>query len=80
MGAQIRARVLIPTLLFVLVAIPAILVPTVNSHDVEPAVNPGYETDTVDPVGWESKSNLLDPEWQLDPEAVGECLECYLGK
>ncbi|MCJ7522533.1 MAG: hypothetical protein MUP21_10005 [Dehalococcoidia bacterium] len=80
MGTQIRARVLIPTLLFVVISIPAILVPMVTAHQAEPLLSPEYNTDAVDPMRWETKSAPLDSEWQLDPGEVGECLECYLGK
>ena len=79
MGSQIRARVLIPTLLFVVIAILAILVPTTVAHQAEPVQNPQYNADTADPMQWGTKSSLPDSDWQLDPGTVNEYLENYLG-
>ena len=80
MNMHIRARVLIPTLLFMAIAIPAILVPTITAQQAEQSANTQHNTDAADPMQWGIDHNPYDSEWQLSPEEVKECLECYLGE
>ena len=76
---KIRARVLIPTLAFLAIAIPGIIVPTTSANQVDTAVNPQPNPEAVDPLRWETKPYMVDPEWQLTPEEVDQCLECLIG-
>lgn len=76
---KIRAKVLIPTLVFVAIAIPGILVPTTFANQADPVLNPQYNIEAADPLRWETKSDVVDPEWQLTPQELDQCLDRFIG-
>ena len=80
METKVRAKVLIPVLLFLAVTIPAILIPTIPRNQVEPASHTTYDTTQVDPLQWKTESELSDTNWQLGPREVERYMESLLGE
>ena len=80
MGTKVRAKILIPVLLFLAVTMPAILIPTIPRSQAEPAAHTTNDTISVDPMQWETGSKLSDTDWQLGPHEVQRYLESFLGE
>ena len=80
MGTKVRAKVIIPVLLFLAVTMPAILIPTIPRSQAEPASHTANDTVPVDPMQWETGSKLSDADWQLGPREVQRYLESSLGE
>ncbi len=79
MGVRVRARVLIPTLLFMLVALPALLVPTVAGHEAGPSLPPQGDAGEPDPLKREADWTSRSFEWRVTSDEVNEYLESYIG-
>ena len=79
MGVRVRAKVLIPTLLFMLVALPALLVPTVAGHEAGPSLPPQDETGEADLFERGADSTPRNIEWGVTSGEISDCLESYIG-
>ena len=80
MNTKIRAKVLIPTLLFLAVALPAMLIPTIQDNQVTPSSDAIHDTTQADPVLWETDSNTSNTVHQLNPGEVNRYLDHFLGE
>jgi hypothetical protein len=67
-------------MLFVVVALPAMLIPTVSGHEAETSLPPQGELGEADPFQWGADVTPRDFDWELTPEEVEDCLDCYLGE
>ena len=79
MDVRVRARVLIPTLLFMLVALPALLVPTVAGHEAGPSPAPQGDAGEADPLKRETDWTPRNFEWRVTSSEINEYLESYIG-
>lgn len=80
MNMKIRAKILIPTLLFVVLALPAILIPTIPNNQAAPSSDATYDTVPLDPLQWETNSEPSRTGQQVDPDELNQYLECFLGE
>ncbi len=80
MATKVRAKVLISVLLFVVIAIPAILIPTISSHQADASPRTTYDNVPIDPLQWETKTKLPYNDWQLEPGELEQYLEQFLGE
>jgi len=79
MDMRIRARVLIPAVLFLAVALPAVVIPTATGHDAGPASSQ-IGANQTDPLKYETNWTPGDFDGQVTSDDVNQCLECYLGE
>jgi hypothetical protein len=76
---QIRAKVLIPTLLFVALAIPAILVPITLAHQSDTVSQPNETTTPYGPLQLHTEGTMpYEPPLAPDYE-VQQSLERHIG-
>ena len=80
MDMKIRAKILIPTLLLLALALPAILIPTIPKNQATPPLDATYDTVPFDPLQWDTNSKPSLTDWQLDSDDIDQCLECFLGE
>ncbi len=79
MDTRVRAKVIIPTLLFLAVTLPALLIPIVTGHEADPAPTPVDETVGVNPLDWETDGAPRNFDWRVTSDEVAERLDQYLG-
>jgi hypothetical protein len=79
MDTRIRAKVIIPTLLFLALVLPALLIPIATGHDSDPAPPPVDETAGANPLDWETDGASRNFYWRVTPDEVSERLDQYLG-
>jgi hypothetical protein len=79
MDTRLRAKVIIPTLLFLAVTLPALVIPIVTGHEADPAPPPGDETAGANPLDWETDGASRNFDWRVTSDEVSERLDQYLG-
>ncbi len=79
MDTKIRAKVIIPTLLFLALTLPALLIPIVTGHEADPAPPPVDETAGAHPLDWGTDGATNDFEWRVPQDEVAARLDQYLG-
>jgi hypothetical protein len=80
MNIRIRAKVLIPTLLFVALALPAMLIPIILNTQATASVDATHETAPFDPMEWETDSKTSPTVHQVNPDEIDKYLDSFLGE
>ncbi len=79
MDMRVRAKVIIPTLLFMAVTLPVLLIPIATGNRVDPASTPVDDTAGAHPLDWGTDGATNDFEWRVPQDEVAARLDQYLG-
>ena len=80
MDTRVRAKLLIPVMVFLAIAIPAIIIPIHLFSEANPSPVSPNNPDLIDPLGLEDEWNPGDRERQVDENEVHRYLDHYLNE
>ena len=80
MDTRVRAKLLIPVMVFLAIAIPAIIIPIHLFSEADSSPVSSNNPDLIDPLGLEDEWNLGDRERQVDENEMHRYLDQYLNE
>ncbi len=79
MDMRVRAKVIIPTLLFLAVTLPVLLIPIATGNRTDSALTPVDETAGPHPLDWGTDGATNEFEWRVPQDEIAARLDQYLG-